>query len=160
MKALIYLLLAFRYRKIFTAILETVFIVHGGYLLYPSVLIGNNHFYLPFLYLFHIFIFIPSFSLISFSCLVRSSFPLSVSFKLKQLPYHHCSIPLSIFYLHLLTPFMPYLLSIQCICLSCHHSCPVSSNGRRQFELSPIVDSLGYYIMRNFVVYTGHLLLG
>jgi hypothetical protein len=74
---------------------------------------GHNHFFLPFLYAFRIFI--PDFSFLGiyFPSLARPiiiSFllPSSLSFKLKQFP-HLCSyILLSISYFDFLPPFLPH----------------------------------------------------
>jgi hypothetical protein len=124
-------------QKICTAISETV-VVDDAYITH-QILWGKI--FLPFLYLFHVLISFPFFSISSPSMCILSSFPssfLSPShppslpvLQLKTLPYLCPSIPLSILYLHLLPSFLLYSFPIQFFGLSYCHSSQLSSNRRR-----------------------------
>jgi uncharacterized membrane protein YhaH (DUF805 family) len=113
---------------------------------FPVKLYGDNNFFL----FYHIpFIFLPSFSCISYTShawptiillllLLLLLLPSSLSFKLKQLTHLNSSIPLSILFFILFLSFIHYSFPIPIICSSYCNSSPLSNNGRRQFGFGPI----------------------
>lgn len=107
--------LAFTCRQICTPISETVFVVCGGYLYYPSNMMGYNH--------------VLSFSCILFSslvhCIIIPLFLLPFLFKLKLLPHLSFSVLLSISYHQHFLLFLPFIYS------PCYHSYLLSNTGRR-----------------------------
>jgi hypothetical protein len=127
---------AFWCRKICTAISEIIFTVFGGYLHCPSNFMEDNHFFLHFLHVFHIIICFPSFSIIYFLFLTH---PIIIPFlPLIQVnidPSPPFLLPLILFTL-LLPSVFPIIFISRPICMSYHHSSPLSINDKRQFGLT------------------------